>query len=44
MVAHIVAAEVLAKPERVVAMRPGEVVDELVLSDVPPLREGKGGL
>ena len=43
MVAHIVAAEVFAELERVVATSPGEVVDELVLRDVTPLREGMCG-
>ena len=44
MVAHIVAAEIFAEPERVVAVRPGEVIDELVLRDVAALREGMGGV
>ena len=44
MVAHIVATEVLTELERVVAVRPGEVIDELVLRDVTALRECMGGI
>ena len=39
VVADIVAAEVLAELERVIAPRPGEVVDDLVLGNVAPLWE-----
>ena len=39
VVADVVAAEVLAELEGMVAMRPGEIVDELVLGDVPSLRK-----
>src|ERR1700686_591224 len=40
MVADVIAAEVLAKLEGVVPMRPRKVIDELVLRNVTALREG----
>ena len=39
VIAHVVATEVFAELEGVVAMRPGEVVDDLILRDVTALGE-----
>ncbi len=39
MIADVITTEVLTKLERVVAMRPREVVNELILRNVSALRE-----
>ena len=45
MVAHVVAAEILAELECVISVRPREVIDELILRDVAALGEaGSAGV